>query len=175
MTSSDLPTGSDRVYQAIRDVGIDVVVNIQGDEPLITGKLLDELMAPMQADRSLPMATLGRTLKAGDLDSPNTAKIVINKNSEAMYFSRLPIPYSRTEWSGALICLKHIGLYAFRKDFLAEFVEHGPTAIEQAEGLEQLRALYLGARIKVVQVEHESWGVDTPEDIGKVEALLRRT
>jgi 3-deoxy-manno-octulosonate cytidylyltransferase (CMP-KDO synthetase) len=174
MTDSELPTGSDRVYQAIRKEPVDVVVNIQGDEPLITGTLLDKLVEPMLSDATLPMATLGRTLKAGDLHSPNTAKIVLNRRGEALYFSRLPIPYSRVDApEREAVCLKHIGLYAFRKSFLAEFCSQSPTPLESAEGLEQLRALYLGARIKVVQVDHESWGVDTPEDVAKVEALLR--
>lgn len=175
MTASDLPTGSDRVYAAIANLAVDVVVNIQGDEPLISGSLLDQLTEPMLADPTLQMATLGRTLKKGDLNSPNTAKIVINRHSEALYFSRLPIPYSRIDAppQGA-VCLKHIGLYAFRKNFLAEFCAQSPTPLESAEGLEQLRALYLGARIKVVPVEHESWGVDTPEDVAIVEALLSK-
>lgn len=175
MTPSHLATGSDRVFYAVRDEkDVDVVVNIQGDEPLVTGDLLDRLVEPLLADKALPMATLGRPLKAGDLESPNTAKIVLNRAGEAIYFSRLPIPYSRIDApeQGA-ICLKHIGLYAFRKSFLAEFCAQSPTPLESAEGLEQLRALYLGARIKVVPVEHESWGVDTPDDVAKVEALLK--
>lgn len=174
MTASNLATGSDRVYAAIKDSGVDVVLNIQGDEPLITGALLDKLVEPMLSDKTLQMATLGRRLKEGDLESTTTAKIVLNRRQEALYFSRLPIPYSRVDAPDReAICLKHIGLYAFRKTFLAEFCAEPPTQLELAEGLEQLRALYLGARIKVVEVDHESWGVDTPEDIAKVEALLR--
>lgn len=174
MTASDLPTGSDRAYQAVRDQNIDIVVNIQGDEPLITGTLLDQLVTPLFNTPELSMATLGRTLQPQDLKSPNTAKIVLNQRNEAIYFSRFPIPYSRVDApEHGAVCLKHIGLYAFRKSFLAEFCAQPPTPLESAEGLEQLRALYLGARIHVVHVEHESWGVDTPEDIAKVEALLR--
>ncbi|MBX3021539.1 MAG: 3-deoxy-manno-octulosonate cytidylyltransferase [Bdellovibrionales bacterium] len=174
MTSSDLPTGSDRVYQALRGENVEVVVNIQGDEPLISGRLLDQLVEPLLADPTLPMATLGRALKEGDLHSPNTAKIVLNCRGEAIYFSRLPIPYSRVDApEREAVCLKHIGLYAFRKSFLAEFCAQSPTLLESAEGLEQLRALYLGARIRVVTVDHESVGVDTPEDVARVEALLR--
>jgi 3-deoxy-manno-octulosonate cytidylyltransferase (CMP-KDO synthetase) len=175
MTSSDLPTGSDRVWAAVKDQDVDVVVNIQGDEPLITGDLLDHLVEPLLSDPTLPMATLGRSLKPGDLESPNTAKIVLNRRSEALYFSRFAIPYSRLDApEHEAVCLKHIGLYAFRKNFLAEFCAQPPTPLELAEGLEQLRALYLGARIQVVNVEHESWGVDTPEDVAKVEALLKK-
>ena len=173
MTASDLPTGSDRVFAAVQSSAVDVVVNIQGDEPLISGALLDALVEPMLSDSTLPMATLGRRLKEGDLESRNTAKIVLNRRSEALYFSRLPIPYSRIDApQHEAVCLKHIGLYAFRKSFLAEFCAHPPTPLELAEGLEQLRALYLGARIRVVEVEHESWGEDTPEDVAKIESLL---
>lgn len=174
MTDSDLPTGSDRVYQAIRQENVDVAVNIQGDEPLISGALLDQLVDPLLKDPALQMATLGRALKEGDLKNPNTAKIVLNRHSDAIYFSRLPIPYSRIDAPNRdAVCLKHIGLYAFRKSFLAEFCAQSPTLLESAEGLEQLRALYLGARIRVVTVDHESVGVDTPEDVAKVESLLK--
>lgn len=173
MTDSDLPTGSDRVFAASQGLDFDVVVNIQGDEPLITGPLLDQLVAPMLSDPTLQMATLGRQLKPGDLENKNTAKIVLNRRHEALYFSRQAIPYSRVDAPAReAICLKHIGLYAFRKSFLAEFCAQPATPLELAEGLEQLRALYLGARIKVVEVDHESWGVDIPEDVAKVEGLL---
>lgn len=174
MTDANLATGSDRVFQAVRGTDVDIVVNIQGDEPLITGALLDQLVAPLMKDPKLQMATLGRQLKRGDLENPSTAKIVLNQRSEALYFSRLPIPYSRIDApTQKAICLKHIGLYAFRKSFLAEFCAQAPTALELAEGLEQLRALYLGATVNVVEVEHESWGVDLPEDVAKVEELLK--
>jgi 3-deoxy-manno-octulosonate cytidylyltransferase (CMP-KDO synthetase) len=175
MTASTLPTGSDRVFAASKSSAAEGVVNIQGDEPLIQGEMLDKLVAPLLSDRTLQMGTLGRRLKAGDLESRNTAKIVLNRRSEALYFSRFPIPYSRVDApSQEAVCLKHIGLYAFGKSFLAEFCSQAPTALELAEGLEQLRALYLGARIKVVEVDFESWGVDCPEDVAKVEALLQR-
>jgi 3-deoxy-manno-octulosonate cytidylyltransferase (CMP-KDO synthetase) len=177
MTPADLPTGSDRVFAASRDHKAEVIVNIQGDEPLIRGDMLDQLVTPMFTDPSLQMATLGRQLKEGDLESRNTAKIVLNQRSEALYFSRFPIPYSKLRVDAVgqkAVCLKHIGLYAFRKSFLSQFCAQAPTALELAEGLEQLRALYLGARIRVVEVDFESWGVDTPEDVAKVEALLKR-
>ncbi len=173
MTDSYLPSGSDRVWSAVKDRDAEVVVNIQGDEPLISGELLDALVAPMMRDSDLNMATLGRLLKKGDLESATTAKIVVNYRDEALYFSRLPIPHSRVDASQLpALGLKHIGLYAYRRDFLAKFCAQGVVPLETAEGLEQLRALYMGARIKVVRVEHESWGVDTPEDVKKIEAIL---
>lgn len=175
MTDSNLPSGSDRVYAAARKSTAEIIVNIQGDEPLLTGEILDQLVVPMLEDPTLPMATLGRKLNGEELQSLNTAKIVLNRKSEALYFSRLPIPHSRDNANSQdFACLKHVGLYAFRKTFLQEFCAQAPTRLELAESLEQLRALYLGARIKVVEVKHDSWGVDTPEDVARVEALLRQ-
>lgn len=174
MTDPALASGTDRVHQAIEGVSdVDVVLNIQGDEPLITGELLDQLIEPMQQDKSLPMATVARPLQLEDLQSKMVVKVVLNKASDAIYFSRWPIPYSRVDATGReTVCLQHIGLYAFRRSFLTEFCATKPTPLELAESLEQLRALYLGAKIRVVPVEHESWGVDTPEDVAKVENLL---
>jgi 3-deoxy-manno-octulosonate cytidylyltransferase (CMP-KDO synthetase) len=173
MTDPELPSGSDRVWAAVKNINADVVLNIQGDEPLISGELLDSLTAPFAKDPGLEMATLGRKIGAGDLESQQTAKIVLNEKNEALYFSRYPIPYSRIDApAGEAVCLKHIGIYAFRKKFLERFCSHGPTQLEMAEGLEQLRALYLGARIRVISVEHDSWGVDVPEDVKKLEKML---
>jgi 3-deoxy-manno-octulosonate cytidylyltransferase (CMP-KDO synthetase) len=178
MTDSNLPTGTDRAYAAIEKIDCDVVVNIQGDEPLIEGKILDQLIAPFAADHGLQMATLGRELDRESLESPQTAKIVLNHKGEALYFSRFAIPYTRTRPSdvqGPLTgALKHIGIYAYRREFLEKFCKTKPAVIERLESLEQLRALYLGARIKVVQVEHDSWGVDTPEDVKKIEKIMQQ-
>lgn len=174
MTAPELPSGTDRMNAATLNENADVLVNIQGDEPLISGEIIDRLVEPFAEDVDLPMATLARTLKAGDLESKNTAKIVLNHRDEALYFSRFPIPFSRHDaWSLPEACVKHIGIYAFRPSFLRTFCNQAPVEVEKAEGLEQLRALYLGARIKVVRVDHESWGVDTPEDVERVEKLLR--
>ena len=175
MTGSELPTGSDRVWEAVKDIDGEIIVNIQGDEPLLKSTTIDRLLSPF-TDSSVEMATLGRDIDAQELKNENTAKIVTNQEGNAIYFSRLPIPYSRSiPESGVLSCvLKHIGMYAFRKDFLGKYCRHGPTQIEQLEGLEQLRALYIGAKIRVVKVQDESWGVDNPEDIHKIEAILSK-
>tara|TARA_B100000749_G_scaffold28537_1_gene20057 strand:- start:51715 stop:52455 length:741 start_codon:yes stop_codon:yes gene_type:complete len=168
MTPSDLPTGSDRVWLAASGMEADVVVNIQGDEPLISGDILDALVEPFETSK-VDMSTLGRSINEEELNHQNTAKIVLNKKNEALYFSRHPIPYSRGDVPVEnLCCLKHIGIYAYTKKFLKEFCEQPPVSMEMAEGLEQLRALYLGAKIKVVKVDHDSWGVDTPEDVDVV-------
>lgn len=183
MTDPELPTGSDRVWQAVKETSAEIVVNIQGDEPLLRGELLDALVQPLIDDRKLEMATLGRPLDQEALLSQNTAKIVLNSRHEAIYFSRFPIPFSRQKWSKnaadaglqdiSQTVLKHVGLYAYRKNFLEKFCAQKPVGVEMLESLEQLRALYLGARIKVVRTEHESWGVDTPEDVAKIEAMIR--
>jgi len=175
MTDSELASGSDRVWAAVESKNCDVVVNIQGDEPLIQGWVIDRLVSPFQEDPSLEMATLAREFQNKDeVQSPHTAKIVLNEMGEAIYFSRLRIPHSKNDAkSQKWVCYKHMGLYAYRKSFLQKFCEHGPVALEKAEGLEQLRALYLGGRIRVVQVKHESWGVDTPEDVEKIEQRIR--
>ncbi|MFK8138550.1 MAG: 3-deoxy-manno-octulosonate cytidylyltransferase [Bdellovibrionales bacterium] len=171
MTDSELPTGTDRVYQAIKGLDVDVVINVQGDEPLFDGRCLDPLLKAFDVDH-IQMATMGRKFKAFDeIESQTTAKIVLNKNNEALYFSRFALPFSR-EKMDLDTSVKHIGIYAYRKSFLKEFCQSEPSSIEMAEGLEQLRALYLGAKIKVVMVESDSWGVDTPEDILKIENIL---
>jgi 3-deoxy-manno-octulosonate cytidylyltransferase (CMP-KDO synthetase) len=183
MTDSDLATGTDRVHAAVQSLvaagslPYDVVINIQGDEPLIRGELLDRLIVPFESDSQLQMATLGRPLTRSDLFSDQTAKIVLNVHDEALYFSRYPIPYSRIDarhLDVLEIGLKHIGMYAYRMDFLRRFCAQKPTPLELAESLEQLRALHLGARIKVIRTDHDSWGVDKPEDVQKIEALLSR-
>jgi 3-deoxy-manno-octulosonate cytidylyltransferase (CMP-KDO synthetase) len=174
MTDSDLPTGTDRIWQAVQNIDADVVINIQGDEPLIEGSVLDRLVEPFESDAALEMATLGRPLDEDALRSVNTAKIVLNCRGEAIYFSRFPIPYSRVAASGRPdAALKHIGIYGYRRSFLQKFCSQSPTVLEQMEGLEQLRALYLGARIKVIAVDHDSWGVDTPGDVQKIEEIIR--
>lgn len=197
MTDPDLPSGSDRVWAAIEAEGLSdakVVLNIQGDEPLITGEPLDELADVFDQDASIQMATLGRrmdwTTSTGreELLSPLTAKIVMDQSHNALYFSRLPIPFSRIGFeqapkalgqSGPMAVdrvseavLKHVGIYAYRPAFLKSFCAAPQAVLEVLEGLEQLRALAMGAKIRVVETEHESWGVDTPEDVEKIEKRL---
>ena len=177
LTDSDLPTGSDRVWAAVKDRDADVVVNIQGDEPLLDPKALEKLVAPFAEDSSLEMSTLGRRIKKDELLSANSAKIVLNRSEEAIYFSRLPIPFTRSDIPDVepLPCVfKHIGLYAYRKDFLRRYCEAGPCELEKLEGLEQLRALVMGARIRVVEFATDSWGVDTPEDVHKIEQIIHQ-
>lgn len=175
MTDSELPTGSDRIHAAIKNLNCDVVVNIQGDEPLVTGSLIDGLAQVFIDDAGLDMATLAHPITEEELQSVNSVKVVVNHRDEALYFSRYAIPYSRSTAAAMGTyegCLKHIGMYAYTKKFLKQFCEAPPALIEKAESLEQLRALYLGAKIKVIRVKEASLGVDTPEDLVRLEKLL---
>lgn len=188
MTHPDLPSGTDRTWAAIEAAGlsgVDVVVNIQGDEPLVEAAPLDALVAAFSEHSDIQMATLGREIDVATpegfeaLNSLTTAKIVLGRDDRALYFSRLPIPFSRGVVGGdrganaaGRAVLKHVGIYAFRPAFLKQFCATPPCELEILEGLEQLRALYLGARIHVVRTGHESWGVDTPQDVEKIEKML---
>ena len=174
MTSVDCTTGTDRIYEATRNLKFDAVINIQGDEPLIDQTYIDPLAQSFCDDSKLDMATLAHPLDISDVDNKNAVKVIINSKSEAIYFSRFPIPFSRGEFSNnSKAVLKHIGLYGYTKEFLQKFYSTPPCDLEKLESLEQLRALYLGAKIKVIEVEKPTYGVDTPEDLRKLEALLK--
>jgi 3-deoxy-manno-octulosonate cytidylyltransferase (CMP-KDO synthetase) len=173
MTDSNLPSGTDRIWAACSKEVFDIAINIQGDEPLITGPILDTLVQSMIKNEKAEMATLGHPFKSqSDMESPNAVKIIMNQKGEGIYFSRLPIPYSRDKEFSQSVNLQHIGLYGYRKAFLQKFCETAPCLLEKHEGLEQLRALYLGAKIQVTSVEYETRGVDTPEDVLVVERKL---
>lgn len=176
MTRSDCPTGTDRLFEATRDLDFDVVLNIQGDEPLINQSYIDPLAQAFLQQPNLDMATLAHPLSREDLDNKNAVKVIINKQQQAIYFSRFAIPYSReTELGNGPLqtAMKHIGLYGYTREFLQKFCSSPQAEIEKFESLEQLRALYLGATIKVLSVEKPTYGVDTLEDLQKLEALLK--
>jgi 3-deoxy-manno-octulosonate cytidylyltransferase (CMP-KDO synthetase) len=175
MTDSDLPSGSDRVWAAVKDTSCDVVINVQGDEPLIIAEPLDQLCQAFE-DKTVSMATLARPFQSEEeFLSPHIAKIVLNKKMDALYFSRLPIPHTRDNPKEVgYACVKHIGLYGYTKEFLKAFCQTPPCAMENAEALEQLRALWMGYTVRVILTNFESWGVDRPEDVLKVEELLSR-
>ena len=173
MTAESLPTGTDRVYAATLNEDCDVVVNIQGDEPLLTPQHLDALIKPFHEDETVDMATLCAEIPRQDLESQDVVKVVKNKLGDALYFSRYPIPYSRLDAPPSdLACWKHIGLYAYKKSVLKELCAQAPVELERGESLEQLRALHLGKRIRVEFVTQGLQGVDNPEDIERVESLL---
>lgn len=175
MTRSDHPSGTDRVAEAAKANDDDIVINIQGDEPLINPALIDALAARMKADPGWAMATAACPIRTQrDLEARTVVKVVLARDGGALYFSRLPIPCRRDgepDLSSGLY-LRHLGIYAYRGAFLKRLVSEAPCALEKTESLEQLRALYLGGRIAVIQTEELGVGVDTPEDVPVVERIL---
>jgi len=173
LTRDDHPTGTDRLAEVAATLSDDIVVNIQGDEPSITGEVIDAALEALQRDSEAPMATLVHEAEGSALADPNRVKVLLDQRNRALYFSRNPVPALRnpahrpTYW-------QHIGLYAYRRDFLATFVDLPRTPYEQAEALEQLRALEHGYPIAVGKISNwQSTPVDVPEDVPLVEARLR--
>lgn len=178
MTPSDLPSGTDRVAMAAAPVGDDdIVINIQGDEPLIDPALIDELASRMRRETGWAMATAAAPIASmADLNARTVVKTVLAADGSALYFSRLPIPCRRDgepDLSSGLY-LRHLGIYAYRGAFLKKFVAAPPSALEKTESLEQLRALDMGARILVLRTVDTGVGVDTPEDVPRMERALAR-
>jgi len=176
-TSKDQPSGTDRIVEVINPIEAEVVVNIQGDEPLVHYSMIDDLVSVLLEDSSVQMATVIRKINdKAELLNPNVVKVVIDKNGYALYFSRSPIPYAR-DFEAAdkpRHCYKHIGIYAYTKDFLFTYTNLPKSALEDTEKLEQLRALENGYRIKTIETEFDTIGVDTPEDLKKAEECLRQ-
>ncbi|UFS71319.1 3-deoxy-manno-octulosonate cytidylyltransferase [Geomonas sp. RF6] len=178
MTRADHETGTDRLAEVAARIDAEILVNVQGDEPLIEPGMIDQAIAPLMHDPTLQMATLKSRIKTlHDFLSPNVVKVVADLKGNVLYFSRSPLPNFRDKWndlkdeafvSGKLLCFKHVGLYVYRRDFLPVFTALKPTYLELSEKLEQLRALENGYRIKVVETEFDSIGVDTPADLEKV-------
>jgi len=184
MTSTGHETGTDRLAEVAARIDSDIIVNVQGDEPLIEPAMIDEAVEPLLSDQSVVMSTLKSRIKTlHDFLSPNVVKVVTDWEGYALYFSRSPLPNFRDKWndlkdekfsSGKLLCYKHIGLYVYRRDFLLQFSQMSATYLELAEKLEQLRVLENGYRIKVVETSHESIGVDTVADLAAVVEKLKK-
>ena len=184
MTPSELPSGTDRIACAARNhLGgdfddDDILVNIQGDEPLIDPKLIDELVAKLENGKGFEMATAVTPIRsAADFAAKTVVKVVLDRDDGALYFSRAPIPCDRDnipnfQTSQTSLYVRHLGIYAYRGGFLKRYIAEPPCALEKTEKLEQLRALWMGARIAVVRTADEGVGVDTPEDAKRVEAIL---
>ncbi len=185
MTSPGHPTGTDRLAEAARGIAADVVVNVQGDEPMVDPAGIDAAARALLDDTSLPMATLSVPLRTvEEMLAPSVVKVVADAGGNALYFSRSPIPHVRGGAAGDLraaaeaavargLARKHVGLYAYRREALLRFASLPPSPLEEAEGLEQLRALHHGMRIRVVPVDGEGGvAVDTPEDLERVRTLL---
>lgn len=182
LTSPDHTSGTDRLAEMVQqpDSGVadaDIVVNIQGDQPFMDPRMIEEAVQPLLDDPELPMATLKhRVTKPEDLEDPAVVKVVVDHQDNALYFSRSRIPNPCKDVPHPVF--EHVGLYVYRRDFLVEWSQLAPTLLEQVESLEQLRVLEHGYRIKVLETgtaDHEFGGfsVDTPEDLGRAEAMLR--
>ena len=184
MTSTSHETGTDRLAEVARGLDSDIIVNVQGDEPLICPDMIDQAIQPFLEDSSLQMGTLKTRIKClHDFLSPNMVKVVTDNFGTALYFSRSPLPFFRDKWKdlkddsfccGKLLCYKHVGLYVYRRDFLLKFASMPPTFLEISEKLEQLRAIENGVKIHVVETEFESIGVDTPDDLAKAQERYRQ-
>lgn len=172
MTSVSHPTGTDRLAEVAELFpDADVFINVQGDEPLLPPEVIDLLAGAFLADPELNMATLKTPMTEEDYLNPNAVKVTTDQKDDALYFSRSLIPYPRVKPEGYQV-YRHIGIYGYKRDFLLQFANMQPTPLERAESLEQLRALENGYKIKVLTTKYHALGVDTAEDLAKVNALL---
>ena len=181
MTPSELPSGTDRIACAARNFlgrdfdDDDILINIQGDEPLIDPQLIENLAAKLKDSPAFDMATAVTPIKtAGDFAAKTVVKVVLARDDSALYFSRAPIPCDRDHEPeiGNALYVRHHGIYAYRGGFLKRYITEPPSALERTEKLEQLRALWMGAKIAVVRTDDEGVGVDTPEDAERVAKIL---
>ncbi|MGB2631151.1 MAG: 3-deoxy-manno-octulosonate cytidylyltransferase [Candidatus Omnitrophota bacterium] len=186
-TSQEEPSGTDRVAEVARSIDADVFINVQADEPLIHPMMIDELAQVFEYERNVQMATLIKRIhNKEEITDPNVVKVVIDRKGFAIYFSRSSIPFirrSEKEPEGEAFSadlenvsgsyFKHIGLYAYTKDFLLTFTNFPKSTLEVEEGLEQLRVLEHGYKIRTVETRYDTIGVDTPEDLEKVKEIMR--
>jgi len=171
LTSPDCASGTDRVAEAARGLSEEIVVNLQGDEPMMDPSVIDAVAGPLAADPALLMTTAAVVLDdPAQYESPQVVKVVVDARGDALYFSRAPVPRYRDTPRGPY--RKHLGIYGYRRDFLLRLGDLPPSPLERAEKLEQLRVLENGFRIRVVDVEHDPVGVDTPEDLEAVRERL---
>ncbi len=177
MTSIHHKSGTDRIAEAVEKIPADIVVNIQGDQPLLDPLMIDEAIQPLLDDSTIPMSTIKtRITRADDLNNPNIVKVVVDKFDFALYFSRSLVPFPRDN-KDRIEAFEHLGLYVYRKDFLLEYAKMSPGYLEQIEMLEQLRVLEMGYKIKVIETKSQSFAkggfsVDTPEDRERVEKYI---
>lgn len=187
MTSPEQPSGTDRIAEVMTAVEADVVINVQADEPLVHPLMIDELAQVFEYEREAQMATLIKRIHCKeDIMNPNVVKAVVDRKGYALYFSRSPIPYVRSKGTASLAYpetmediseryFKHIGMYAYTKEFLFAFTNLPKSTLESEECLEQLRALEHGYKIKTIETRYETVGVDTAADLEKVKAILKET
>jgi 3-deoxy-manno-octulosonate cytidylyltransferase (CMP-KDO synthetase) len=173
LTKATHQSGTDRLAELVAGMDVDIVVNVQGDEPLIDPRAIDQAVAPLLSDPSIQMTTLyKRITQPAELLDNNVVKVVVDRGGFAMYFSRAAIPHARDPRGGWPPLYRHIGLYAYRRNTLLVLASLEPTPLERAESLEQLRALEHGIRIKAIETPYDSLSVDTPEDLEQVRRLL---
>ncbi len=171
LTSVDHETGTDRLTEVVNPLDVDIVVNIQADEPFVHHSMINDLVTALMQDSSVPMATAIKKIEDKDETiDPNIVKVVIDKNGFALYFSRSPIPFERGEKANTFY--KHLGLYAYTKDFLFTYTNLPQSQLEKVESLEQLRVLEHGFKIKTIETGIETIGIDTPEDLEKAKRVL---
>lgn len=180
LTPKDIPTGSDRIALVAKKYdNAEIIVNIQGDEPFISGVMIDQAIEPLLFDKTVNVSTLARRIETlAELKSPSVVKVVFDYKNFAMYFSRSPIPFVRDARNKEEILekadiFKHIGLYVFRRESLINFTQLAPTDLENIEKLEQLRMLENGFRIKIVETEFDSFSVDTPDDLDRARKIYK--
>jgi len=174
MSINEHESGSDRIAEAVENMDVDVVINVQGDEPFINKKPLEQVIEIFRkdTDKKVDLASLMFEIKdKSEIENPNNVKVIVDQQGFALYFSRSVIPYPREENVGVRY-MKHIGIYAFRKEALMDFYRLPMLALEASEKLEQLRYLEYGKRIRMVETDHGSIGIDTPEDLEKARKML---
>jgi len=171
MTSKDHLNGTSRLAEVAQKIEADIIVNIQGDEPCITSQVIDKILEAFE-DKSCVMSSLKTELKnLEEVKNPNNVKVITDKENNAIYFSRSPIPYNRDLED--INYYKHLGIYAYKKDFLLKYIEMKPTKLELIESLEQLRVLENGFKIKMIETKEKLIGVDTIEDLERVREILK--
>lgn len=173
MTSDKHRSGTDRLAEVAADLDSELIVNVQGDEPLIDPKSIEKAIEPFEKEPDLKMSSLMVPINSEAAKDPNLVKVVVTLDSYALYFSRSPIPFERKPLEGRSI-YGHVGLYAYTRDFLLEFAAMKPTPLEMAESLEQLRVLEHGYKIKMIEIADRPMGVDTQEDLERVRAIVGR-
>lgn len=173
LTSKKHASGTERIIEAVEHIDAEVVVNIQADEPMLHSSMIDGIISVLAADKGIEAATIVKKIKnAEEITDPNVVKVVVDKNKRALYFSRSPIPFVRSDSRSTATYYKHIGLYGYKKNFLSTYKKLEASELEQLEKLEQLRILENGYQIKVIETEHETYGVDTPHDLERVRVYL---
>lgn len=172
MTSAEHKSGTDRLAEVAKDLDAEIIVNVQGDEPLIRPEMIDQAINILKNNDDIQMSTLASPISKVTASKNDRVKVVLDKNNIALYFSRSRIPYYRDTEKLEQAYLQHIGLYGYKKDFLLKYTDLEPTPLEQAESLEQLRALENGYKIKVGLTEHHGPGIDRPEDLKEVSKIL---